>query len=262
MGTNKPTLSTVLTITVGVFVYLSIITNFLNFLRSSIAAPSQRLWIEIYSLGDPKVIYATGAVIIPFLVYYGLGLTFLIVDLTGRPSWVLKYKVQDPTASYPIPADRVKSVMKMVIFNQLCVQVPVALLSIFCLTTPDVFEKSRQLPTIFYFFKDFLGFVIVEEIMFYYGHRLLHHPRIYKYIHKKHHEWQSPFALTAVYCHPFEHFLSNLLPVAVGPLLMKSHILTSWIWFVVASTTAITSHSGYHMPFLPSPEAHDYHHLK
>src|SRR4029077_2751050 len=131
-------LSTVLTIAVGVFVYLSIVVNFLNFVRSSIAAPSQMLWTELYSLADPKVIYATGAVIIPFLVYYGLGLMFLIVDLTGRPSWALKYKVQDPAASYPIPADRVKSVMKIVIFNQLFVQVPAALLSVFYLATPDV----------------------------------------------------------------------------------------------------------------------------
>ena len=30
----------------------------------------------------------------------------------------------------------------------------------------------------------------------------------------------------------------------------------------MAITSTQISHAGYHLPFLPSPEAHDYHHLK
>ena len=42
---------------------------------------------------------------------------------------------------------------------------------------------------------------------------------------------------------------------------MGSHIFVAWIWFAFALVNTSISHSGYHMPFLPSPEAHDYHHL-
>lgn len=45
--------------------------------------------------------------------------------------------------------------------------------------------------------------------------RFLHHRRLYKYIHKKHHEWTAPIAVTAIYCHPLEHLLSNILPPAL-----------------------------------------------
>ena len=34
--------------------------------------------------------------------------------------------------------------------------------------------------------------MLCHDFVFYHGHKLLHHRRIYKYIHKKHHEWQAP----------------------------------------------------------------------
>ena len=54
-------------------------------------------------------------------------------------------------------------------------------------------------------------------------------PRFYKY-HKQHHEWTAPIGIVAVYCGPVEHFFGNMLPVAAGPFLFKSHIFIAWIW--------------------------------
>lgn len=38
--------------------------------------------------------------------------------------------------------------------------------------------------------------------------RLLHHPTLYKKIHKKHHEWTAPIGVISVYAHPIEHVVS------------------------------------------------------
>lgn len=43
---------------------------------------------------------------------------------------------------------------------------------------------------------------------------------------------------------------------------MNSHLFTYWFWLTIAVFSTITAHSGYHLPFLPSNEFHDYHHLK
>lgn len=94
-----------------------------------------------------------------------------------------------------------------------------------------------------------------------FGFRLLHHPMLYRHIHKKHHEWTAPIGVTSIYAHPVEHIVSNLLPPVVGPLLMGSHIATAIMWFTLAIVSTTISHCGYHFPFLPSPEAHDFHHL-
>ncbi|KAK3701717.1 hypothetical protein QZH41_018875 [Actinostola sp. cb2023] len=90
---------------------------------------------------------------------------------------------------------------------------------------------------------------------------MFHHPKIYKYFHKKHHEWTAPVGIISIYAHPLEHLIANLSPIMLGPFLMGSHIATAWLWFFVAITSTNISHSGYHFPYLPSPEAHDFHHL-
>lgn len=47
------------------------------------------------------------------------------------------------------------------------------------------------------------------------ANRLLHHRYLYQYVHKIHHEWQYPMALTALYCHPIEQLIMNTIPAAM-----------------------------------------------
>lgn len=59
-----------------------------------------------------------------------------------------------------------------------------------------------------------------------------------------------------------EHIISNLSPVVLSIVAVNAPLSTSWVWFTITIITTLGDHSGYHMPFLHSPEFHDYHHLK
>ena len=81
-------------------------------------------------------------------------------------------------------------------------------------------------------------------------------------MHKTHHEWTAPVGVASIYCHPLEHCVVNLGPVIAGPIIAGSHLAIAWLWFVAVVVTTTINHSGYHFPFLPSSESHDFHHAK
>jgi len=101
------------------------------------------------------------------------------------------------------------------------------------------------------------AFVLVEEVCFFHVHRLMHSGRLYALTHKLHHTWTQPVAVSAVYCTPFEMAFQNVIPVLLGPHLMRSHprVILAWAVFVVLNTTVV--HSGY---AALSDGKHDLHH--
>ncbi|XP_057631783.1 fatty acid hydroxylase domain-containing protein 2 isoform X2 [Chionomys nivalis] len=201
-----------------------------------------------------------GAALVPALCFWGFNGLLLVVDTTGKPTFISRYRIQ-LGKNEPVDPVKLRQSIRTVVFNQTVISLP--MLVIFY-----PFFKWRQdpccqeLPTFHWFLVELAFFTLVEEILFYYSHRLLHHPTLYKKIHKKHHEWTAPIGVISIYAHPIEHVVSNMLPVMVGPLAMGSHLSSITMWLSLALIITTISHCGYHLPFLPSPEFHDYHHLK
>lgn len=199
-----------------------------------------------------------GTWLVTMIVFWSSNAFFLMLDLTAVPQFFLKYKIQEDVK---IEMPKFWRALKLVLFNQFVIGFP------FCFGASYFFilrgsSVSGELPMFPWVLFEMVIFSFVEEFFFYYSHRLLHHPRLYKHIHKIHHEWTAPIAMVSLYAHPVEHFVSNIMPPAIGPILMGSHLATAWLWFSIAIMSTTIAHCGYHLPLFPSPEAHDYHHLK
>lgn len=110
-------------------------------------------------------------------------------------------------------------------------------------------------------------FLVVEDYLNYWLHRMLHQPWLYSHIHSVHHEFNAPFAMAAAYAHPLEVIILAI-PTFAGPLLLSPHMFTVFVWQLLRNYEAIDIHSGYETPFsaktlfpaYAGPEHHDYHH--
>jgi len=182
---------------------------------------------------------------------------YLFVDVTGWPKSVLIYKVQ-PGHNEPVETKKLINAIFTVLINQFIIDLPMTMLFHSWFGTP---WQTSELPNIFIFARDFIIFMLMDEVIFYYSHRLLHWGPLYKKIHKKHHEWTAPIGLVAHYAHPLEHIFSNSSPLLLMGFLLRSHLITRWIWYTLFLVSTVSHHSGYHLPLMPSPEFHDYHHM-
>ncbi|KAJ5648611.1 hypothetical protein N7490_004983 [Penicillium lividum] len=217
-------------------------------------------WSGIVQSHSPQKIEFLGTLLVQVFSFWLPSLFYLCLD-TIAPSFSQKHKIQ-PAPKQPTRRD-ITHCFLVVTQNQI-------LSSILHLTLLFVSSKSgsrssyrieASLPGTTEFARDFLLSILLRETMFYYSHRLLHIPYLYRRIHKKHHRFTAPIALAAQFAHPLEQIFANALPISLPPQLLQSHVLTFWAFLAWELFNTATVHSGYDF-FHNKAKMHDLHHEK
>ncbi|KAG2673339.1 hypothetical protein I3843_13G074100 [Carya illinoinensis] len=188
-------------------------------------------------------------------VFFLSGLPFIFLERAG---WLSKYKIQLRRNVLPAYC----SIILVSIFRLCSSHIPssntwACKLVYHC--RPGIFRKIVLTQIIFYF--------ILEDFIFYWGHRVLHTKWLYKHVHSVHHEYATPFGLTSEYAHPAEILFLGFATI-FGPAITGPHLITLWLWMVLRVLETVEAHCGYHFPwslsnFLPlygGSDFHDYHH--
>jgi sterol desaturase/sphingolipid hydroxylase (fatty acid hydroxylase superfamily) len=98
---------------------------------------------------------------------------------------------------------------------------------------------------------------LVEDVLFYGVHRMLHIPWLYRHVHHVHHRWVRPEPHTAFYAHPLEHLAGNIIPPALAGLASGLPVCALKVWVVLAVTCGVRAHS---QVGAPHGEHHQRHH--
>ena len=205
-----------------------------------------------------------------FLVWYPAhGLILLPLDLAAVSTGTKEYKIQFTKTFDP---KRLPGIVLNIGINiLLTTPLFLAAVCLWCLPRGADYMfgldfNLTALPSRVYMLKMFPALLAVDEVLFFYGHWMLHHKSVYSWCHKIHHEFKAPIGLVAIYSHPFEMLVSNLIPFAAGLILFKCHLFLAYIWTIGAIMGTQTHHCGYRLPWIAffdhQPNFHDFHHEK
>jgi sterol desaturase/sphingolipid hydroxylase (fatty acid hydroxylase superfamily) len=86
--------------------------------------------------------------------------------------------------------------------------------------------------------------IVFHDFYFYWMHRLMHHKRIFKYVHRVHHESTNPSPWAAYAFHPWEALIQALvMPILVFTLPL--HPLTAFLFLAYMIIRNVIGHLGF-----------------
>jgi len=239
------------------------LSEFLDYVPGNpLKTPMEMAWTYMTDNYTRLQIATIGSVMIHMLSYYVISLpafTFQFIPYMQR------FKIQHDK---PETAGSQWKCVKLLLINQLFVQLPIICASyLYCEFFSIPFEWDKM-PTWYVLLAQFFACLVIEDTWHYFMHRALHDKRIYKYIHKIHHNFQAPFGMVAEYAHPAETMILGM-GTMWGILLMGNHLAFLWGWMVVRLLETIDVHSGYDIPLNPlhllpfygGARFHDFHHM-
>jgi len=246
---------------IGAISFLLIFPNFLKyFWPHDIKNPGQYYFFSVYIFFNLTILFTN----LEYLIYYSLEHPFLERYKTTPEQWPWNQNKE-------IWKEQIKKAIKTVGFNSLL------LLPIFLapniITNECPYRYDREsLPTYLEIISQLALCMFVEDFFFYLSHSLLHTDFFYAKVHKIHHEFKETVAISALYAHPLEFIMGNILPSSIAPLLLgdKMHLLTHLVYIVMVLHESHDGHSGYNFSWSPhriipmtfDADFHIFHHWK
>lgn len=95
-----------------------------------------------------------------------------------------------------------------------------------------------------YFVLSVFLMLVFDDTYFYWSHRLLHHPKLFRHIHKVHHYSVDPSPFTTYCFHPLEAAIL-FFGYRLVPSIIPVHALAVDIWLLLTLLNSIAIHLGY-----------------
>jgi len=143
--------------------------------------------------------------------FFVVGIVFLLVWVVFRKRLMHRLIQQKFPPNSRLRSEFLYSLSSMVIFSLIGVAVYFAVQNGYGKLYYSIDERGLS-----YFFLSIALAILMHDTYFYFTHRMMHHPRLYKHIHLVHHLSTNPSPWAAYSFHPYEAFIQGL----IGPLII------------------------------------------
>lgn len=125
-----------------------------------------------------------------------------------------------------------------------------------------LYDSPEQGPGWWYTYLQFPLFIAFTDMCIYWIHRGLHHPLVYKRLHKPHHKWVMPTPYASHAFHPLDGF-SQSVPYHVFAFIFPLQKVAYLVLFVFINIWTIFIHDGEYIsdsPIINGAACHSLHH--
>lgn len=127
----------------------------------------------------------------------------------------------------------------------------------------NLYDHVSDAPFPLYNYLQFPFFILFTDFFIYWIHRGLHHPRVYKTLHKPHHKWIMPSPYASHAFHPLDGFAQSI-PYHVFPFIFPLQKFAYVALFGFINIWTIFIHDGEYVansPIINGAACHTMHHL-
>lgn len=126
-----------------------------------------------------------------------------------------------------------------------------------------MYDTTAEGPGTWYNYAQFPLFLAFTDFFIYWIHRGLHHPLVYKHLHKPHHRWIMPTPFASHAFHPLDGYAQSV-PYHVFPFLFPLQKFAYVALFIFINIWTIMIHDGEYVAnsaFINGAACHSIHHL-
>lgn len=134
------------------------------------------------------------------------------------------------------------STLSMIIFSF----PPLFLLYVDSIRPHTTFYENMSDHGWFYFFACFFLMIFLHDAYFYWMHRLLHHPKLFKIFHLVHHKSHNPSPWAAYSFHPLEAILEAFIFV-IFLFTIPVHTIHLMVFFIFSLAYNVYGHLGFEL---------------
>jgi lathosterol oxidase len=194
---------------------------------------------EIFNPGGNRFITILLVIFIRYVVFASIA--FVIFYVLKKNAWSFK-KIQ---ARFPVLTDYQReflySVSTSIIFAVLGYLFFFGPLAPYTMIYKDVHAHSWG-----YFLLTIVLILLVHDTYFYWTHRWMHRPSVFKYFHKVHHLSTNPSPWAAMAFHPLEAIVEFGI-IAIVPFMFPVHPLAIFIFLLIMMAYNVYGHLGYEL---------------
>jgi sterol desaturase/sphingolipid hydroxylase (fatty acid hydroxylase superfamily) len=89
-----------------------------------------------------------------------------------------------------------------------------------------------------------VALILVHDTYFYWAHRTMHHKKIYRFVHRVHHDSTNPTPFAAFSFHPLEAIIEvGILPILV--FILPLHPIAILVWLLFMTFMNVLGHLGF-----------------